>query len=60
MSQRTSTQDDGSYEQCEVAVIQFQRIELESKLELRLHDLAEWLPETTQELTCDKAPPICH
>lgn len=56
----TSTEDNGSNKQGQVAVIQLQSIKLDSKLKLGLHDLTEGLSQAAQELPGNKAFTIGH
>lgn len=56
----TSAENNGSDEQRQVAVVQLQSVKLDRKLELGLHDLAEGLPQTSQELPGHKAFAVGH
>lgn len=56
----TSTENNGSNKQRQVAVVQLQSVKLDGKLKLGLHDLAEGLPQTSQELPGHKAFAVGH
>lgn len=56
----TSTADNGRHKKGQVAVVQLQRVEACGKLELGLHHVAKWTPETLEKFTSDEASTTGH